>query len=144
MRAAAPARCLNDAELSCMLKKLIFTGVFFGPFILAGVLYLSLSSDENSCNRHFDQMTMSIGQANFCVADADCASIELDHPNYGCGVRALANTSELDEIRLMNERVNENGCRLHLPTYECAVPADDSPVARCIKKQCKWAEATAN
>lgn len=126
-----------------MLKKLIFTGVFFGPFILAGVLYLSLSSDEHRCNRHFDQMTTSIGQANFCAVDADCASIELDHPNYGCGVRALVNTDVLDRIMTMNEKVNENGCRLHLPTYDCAVPADDSPVARCINKQCKWT-ATAN
>ncbi len=122
-----------------MQKKLIFVVVFFGPFILAGVLYVSISSDENRCNRYFDQMTINIGQSNYCVVDTDCASIELDHPNYGCGVGALLNTEGLDEIRAMNENISANGCRLYLPTVECADPTDDSLVPRCIDKQCQWA-----
>lgn len=119
-----------------MLKKLILIGVFIGPLVLAGVLYVSISSDENKCQRHFERMTHSIQQANYCAVDEDCAKIELDHPNYGCGLNALINTAAVDEITVMNRKVTENGCRLYLPAYECELPSGDAPAARCVNNQC--------
>ena len=125
-----------------MLKKLIFFGAFFGPFILAGVLYLSIDSDADRCNQFFDEMTTSIEQANFCAVDEDCKSIDLHHPNYGCS-DALVNAREVDTIAMMNKTVTENGCRLHLKTMECELPAADTMVARCVDKQCTWSGESA-
>ena len=125
-----------------MLNKLIFFGAFFGPFILAGVLYLSIDSDGDRCNQFFDQMTTSIEQANFCAVDADCRSIDVHHPNYGCN-EALVNAGEVDTIAMMNKTVTENGCRLHLKTTECDLPSADTMVARCVDKQCTWSSGSA-
>ncbi len=132
----------NRVELSGMLKKLIFFGAFFGPFILAGVLYFSIDSGADRCNQFFDQMTTSIEQANFCAVDADCKPIDIHHPNYGCS-DALVNSGEAAAIAAINKTVTENGCRLHLQTTECELPSADTLVARCADKQCTWSSRSA-
>jgi hypothetical protein len=127
----------NKVEFVRMLKKLIFTGVFFGPFILAGVLYLSIDSDADRCDEYFAQMTTGIAQANFCAVDGDCSNVELDHPSYHCN-DALVNAEEVDTIALINKAVAQNGCRLYLSTAQCEIQADNSMIARCVAKQCTW------
>ena len=120
-----------------MLKKLIFTGVFFGPFVLAGILYLSIDSDADQCDQYFAQMTTAIAQANFCAVDEDCSSVELDHPSYHCS-DGLVNAEKVDTIALINKAVAQNGCRLHLSTPQCGIQTDNTMIARCVAKQCAW------
>jgi len=120
-----------------MLKKLIFTGVFFGPFVLAGILYLSIDSGADRCDEYFAQMTTVIAQANFCAVDEDCSSVEFDHPSYRCS-DGLVNAEKVDIIALINKAVAQNGCRLHLSTAQCGIHADNTMIARCVAKQCAW------
>ena len=124
-----------------MLKKVIFTGVFFGPFVLAGILYLSIDSSANRCDEYFAQMTTAIAQANFCAVDEDCSSVELDHPSYHCS-DGLVNAEKMGAIALINKAVAQNGCRLHLSTAQCAIQAANTITPQCVAKQCAWSGGT--
>lgn len=118
-----------------MLKKLIFFSAFFGPFILAGILYLSMYSGADLCNKHFDRMTISINQSNTCRIDADCESIKLNHPSYGCE-DAVVNSRAKGALDLMNKTAAEHGCRLHLKTEVCVSPSTQETIIRCVENRC--------
>ncbi|HCU89727.1 MAG TPA: hypothetical protein DGR97_07280 [Gammaproteobacteria bacterium] len=120
-----------------MLKKLIFFSAFFGPFILAGMLYFSMDSGADRCNKYFDQMTININQSGACEIDADCKSIKLNHPSYGCE-DAIVNSRAKGTLDLMNKTVTEHGCRLHLKTATCVPSSTQEKIIRCVENQCTW------